>query len=87
MHFDVGVFDFILQQTQRHDLAVIRRRKDQISRVERDTLDWRVNLEYLPFEQLLQLNRVQDYYDSGLKAKHDVTIVVWAILKRSYATL
>ena len=35
----------------------------------------------------MQLNRVQDCNDSGLKAKHDVTIVVWSVLKRSYATL
>lgn len=68
MHLDVGVFDLILQQTQRHNLAIIRRRKDQISRVKGDTLDWRVYLKYLPFEQLLQLNRVKNSNDSGLKA-------------------
>ena len=86
-HVEVGVLDLAFEEGKRDDLAVKRRRDHQVGGVERDALHGGVRLENLPFEQLFEVDGVQDGDDSRVEPHHNVAVVVRPILQRRHFAL
>ena len=85
-HLQVGVLDLVFKKGQGDDFTIICRGEDQISRVEGDALNWRVDLKDLTLEQLLQLDSIEDGDYASIKTDHDVAIIEGAVFESCYTT-
>ena len=81
-HVEVRVLHLTFEERKCHDLAVNRRGDHQICWVKRNALYRSVSLEYLPFEELFEVDGIQDSYDSRVEAHDNMSVVVGAILQR-----